>query len=133
MSIEFDGDIKHPLLLFANPPASTEPKITAKSIVFGPGLHDIGARYMLKPGADVVLQGGAWVRGSFARKDPGCSLNSLSKSLLLILKYVRCGDPLLAENGRVRRRAPRSAAREHCLQAVNSVSNLCCSSLSNLF
>eukprot|EP00035_Acanthoeca_spectabilis_P034741 m.30776 g.30776 ORF g.30776 m.30776 type:complete len:489 (+) comp6836_c0_seq2:56-1522(+) len=66
ISVEFD-DSTDPLLVFSNPPSPLVPRDTPGNgpvITFGPGLHDIGAGYVVPPNATVHLAAGAWVRGT---------------------------------------------------------------------
>lgn len=67
-SIEFEQGIRieHPLLLFANPLEQNAPKPENPEVIFfGPGLHDIGEKYLVPAGKTVYLDGGAYVRGQF--------------------------------------------------------------------
>ncbi|WP_321474900.1 glycosyl hydrolase family 28 protein [uncultured Paludibaculum sp.] len=65
ISVEINGDIKHPLLLFANPPESAPPKPGPSGIhYFGAGqVHNVG-RITVTSGQLVYIAGGAIVRGS---------------------------------------------------------------------
>ncbi len=67
ISVEFDGDVKHPMLLFADPLETDAPKPTdANTLYFGPGVHDLGPEPLaLKPHQTVYLAGGAYVYGRF--------------------------------------------------------------------
>jgi len=64
LSIELDGDIERPLLLFANPLEKKVPKPNDKGVhYFGPGrVHEAG-EIMLKSGETLYIAGGAVVRG----------------------------------------------------------------------
>eukprot|EP00729_Bicosta_minor_P015703 gene15703-4375_t len=92
MSVEFDGNTHHPLLVFANLPEEDEveeataadrrrgmvgasgpnppfspppPAAGGKRITFAAGLHDIGVGFALPKNSVVYLAPGAWVRGTF--------------------------------------------------------------------
>lgn len=70
LSIEFDGNIAHPLLVFADPMEENVPQQEAPNLVyFGPGVHDIGADYEVKKGQTIYLAGGAYVRGTLRADD----------------------------------------------------------------
>lgn len=44
ISVEFDDDITHPLLVFADPLEENVPSRGAPGVIyFGPGVHEIGA------------------------------------------------------------------------------------------
>jgi hypothetical protein len=66
IALDFDNDITHPMLVFADPleeniPGQQDPNV----IYFGPGVHDIGADFEIKADQTVYLAGGAYVKGSF--------------------------------------------------------------------
>ncbi len=65
LSIEFDGDITHPLLVFAQPLEENVPARDASGVVyFGPGLHDLGPDGLeLKSNQTIYLADGAFVNG----------------------------------------------------------------------
>ncbi len=70
IAVEFDGDITHPMLIFANPleknvPSPTDPDV----IYFGPGIHNIGADYFIGSGKTVYMSGGAYVKGKFCSRN----------------------------------------------------------------
>ncbi len=70
VSVEFDGDITHPLLVFADPLETNVPAPDAPDVVyFAPGVHDIGKGYAIGPGKTVYLAGGAYVKGQLVTKD----------------------------------------------------------------
>jgi hypothetical protein len=63
VSVEFDGDLEHPMLVFADAleidvPNANDPNV----IYFGPGLHEIGDT-TIASGKTIYLAGGAYVKG----------------------------------------------------------------------
>jgi hypothetical protein len=67
-SVEFQKGmrIQHPLLLFANPIEKTIPSPSDTSLIyFGPGLHEIGAKFLVPAGKKVYIDGAAYVKGQF--------------------------------------------------------------------
>jgi hypothetical protein len=65
VSVEFDDDISHPMLVFADPLETEIPNADDQNVVyFGPGLHEIGDR-VIESGKTVYLAGGAYVKGRF--------------------------------------------------------------------
>ncbi len=71
-SIEFENSrfITNPLLVFANAPEENIPDSTAANLIyFGPGLHQIGDKYVVPTGSTVYLHGGAYVQGQFYAED----------------------------------------------------------------
>jgi len=67
-SIEFQSGkrIEHPLLIFANELEKNVPDPEDSSVIyFGPGLHEIGSRYIVPPGKKVYLHGSAYVKRQF--------------------------------------------------------------------
>ncbi|MHC4199816.1 MAG: hypothetical protein ACYSU0_07465 [Planctomycetota bacterium] len=70
VSVEFDGDITHPLLVFADPLERNVPTPDAPDVVyFAPGVHNVGKGYAVGPGKTVYLAGGAYVNGQLVTKD----------------------------------------------------------------
>lgn len=68
--LEINGDKKHPLLIFANPPESSPTYSSDKDVItFKSGLHTIGDKYPLKSNTIYYLEGGAYLKGSFYGKD----------------------------------------------------------------
>jgi hypothetical protein len=64
IALEFDGDITHPLLLFADYPETDQPDPDDKSVIyFGPGVHDLDEPLAPKSGETVYIAGGAIVNG----------------------------------------------------------------------
>ncbi len=67
LSIECDGDLRNVLFLFANAPEEDVPSADDPKVVwFGPGVHDVGKFYSLKPDTTYYLAPGAFLKGSFA-------------------------------------------------------------------
>jgi hypothetical protein len=67
-SVEFQSGIRieHPLLIFANDLEKDIPAVTDTSVIyFGPGLHEIGIRYIVPAGKKIYLHGSAYVKGQF--------------------------------------------------------------------
>lgn len=66
-AVEFDESITHPLFLFADPPeipADIPARDDPRVIWFGPGVHDLGERFITpRAGQIVYLAPGAYVRG----------------------------------------------------------------------
>ncbi len=69
-SVEFDGDIERPLLLFANPMETLVPSPDAPGVhYFAAGqIHDVGA-IELNSGETLYIEGGAIVRGTIRSMD----------------------------------------------------------------
>jgi hypothetical protein len=66
ISVEFDGDITHPMLIFADSPETNVPSPTDPNIIyFGPGVYNIGADFSIGSNKTVYLSGGAYVKGKF--------------------------------------------------------------------
>ena len=65
LSVEFNDDITHPMLVFADPLETDIPNADDPNVVyFGPGLHEIGDK-TIESGKTVYLAGGAFVKGRF--------------------------------------------------------------------
>jgi hypothetical protein len=64
ISVEFDGDITHPMLVFADALETDIPNPNDTDVLyFGPGLHDIGDTTIPSDTKTVYLAGGAYVKG----------------------------------------------------------------------
>ena len=66
--VEIDGEQRHPLFIFANPPEVNVPAPNDTNVIyFGPGIHDIGIKdnpaQNIAVGKSVYLAGGAYVKG----------------------------------------------------------------------
>ena len=66
--VEVDGEARHPLFIFANPPEADEPSPNDPNVLyFGPGIHDVGIKdgpaQKIAVGKTVYLAGGAYVKG----------------------------------------------------------------------
>ncbi len=65
LSVEFNDDITHPMLVFADPLETDIPNADDPNVIyFGPGLHKIGNR-AIESNKTVYLAGGAYVKGRF--------------------------------------------------------------------
>jgi hypothetical protein len=65
LSVEINGSIKHPLLVFADPLETEPPPVPGPNVlIFPPGYHDVG-RVELRSNQTVYLSGGAYVKGYF--------------------------------------------------------------------
>jgi formylglycine-generating enzyme required for sulfatase activity len=63
VSVEFDGDTTHPMLVFADSLETGVPDANDPNVIyFGPGVHEIGDTF-IDSGKTVYLAGGAYVRG----------------------------------------------------------------------
>ncbi len=64
VSVEFDGDTTHALLLFADPPEADVPAPDDEGVIyFGPGRHELTEPIVLRSGQTLYLAGGAYVCG----------------------------------------------------------------------
>jgi hypothetical protein len=67
LSVEINGQIEHPLLVFADPLETEQvPEPGPDVLYFPPGFHDVG-KLSLKSGQTVYISGGAYVKGYFER------------------------------------------------------------------
>jgi hypothetical protein len=87
ISVEFDDDITHPLLIFANPLekgalSRSEPGV----IYFGPGVHEIGAGLDVPSNTTVYLAGGAYVKGRLRSRD--------SRNIKVVGRGILSGEQL---------------------------------------
>jgi hypothetical protein len=65
ISVEFDDEITHPMLVFADALETDKPDENDPNVIyFGPGLHEIGDK-VIESGKTVYLAGGAYVKGRF--------------------------------------------------------------------
>ena len=65
VSVEINGDMNHPLLLFIDPPElKPERKSNRNIVIFEKGMHDIGERYPLRSNTTYYLESGAYLKGS---------------------------------------------------------------------
>jgi len=66
VAVEFDNDITHPMLVFAEELEQNIPDQNNTNVVyFAPGVHDIGDAYSISSNKTVYLAGGAYVKGKF--------------------------------------------------------------------
>ncbi len=64
LTIEFNGDWKRAVHLFASPPEKAPPPSNAPKVRrFGPGIHEVG-EILLRDGESVYLEKGSWVKGN---------------------------------------------------------------------
>jgi len=64
ISVEFDDDITHALLIFADPPEVDVPTADDEDVIyFGPGRHELTEPIVLRSGQTLYLAGGAYVCG----------------------------------------------------------------------
>jgi hypothetical protein len=71
LCVEFNGDAKHPLMLFTNPPQPAIGPNTPNTIYYGPGIYNVGDLTWLDSslgydGWTVYIAGGAIVEGDIA-------------------------------------------------------------------
>jgi hypothetical protein len=65
LSVEINGEIRHPLLVFADPPESEPvPEPGDNVLYYGPGVHNVG-KVEVKSNETVYIAGGAYVKGYF--------------------------------------------------------------------
>lgn len=70
VSVEFDGDITHPMLVFADPLEKDVSSANDPNVVyFGPGVHEIGDGFKLRSDTILYLAGGAYVKGRIDSRD----------------------------------------------------------------
>jgi hypothetical protein len=70
VSVEFDGDTTHPLLVFADAPETDVPEPGAPGVVYyGPGLHELSEPLLIRSQQTVYLAGGAYVKGRLTCRD----------------------------------------------------------------
>lgn len=70
-SVEFDESVAHNLFVFANPPEANPPaKDDPRVLFFGPGVHDLGEKF-IEPaaGQTVYLAAGAYVKARLRATD----------------------------------------------------------------
>ena len=69
VSVEFDGDTIHPMLVFADSLETDVPDTNDPNVIyFGPGVHKIGDKF-IGSGKTVYLAGGAYVKGRLRATD----------------------------------------------------------------
>jgi len=70
IAVEFDEDITHPMLVFADTLEMDIPDPNNSNVIyFGPGVHDVGEGFSIDEGNTVYLAGGAYVKGQLVTKD----------------------------------------------------------------
>lgn len=91
LSVECDGDLTDVLFLFANAPETGVPSPDDPGVVwFGPGVHEIGKFYALKPATTYYLAPGAFLKGSFAGGGDGTRV--IGRGILSGADYDWPGD-----------------------------------------
>ncbi len=99
LCVECDGDLKNVLFLFANAPEAEVPSPNDPDVVwFGPGIHEIGKFYQLKPATTYYLAPGSFLKGSFA--GGGAGTRVLGRGVLSGADYKWPGH--LQESNRAR-------------------------------
>ena len=69
ISVEFDDEIIHPMLVFADALETDKPNVNDPNVIYyGPGLHEIGDK-VIESGETVYVAGGAYVKGRFKAED----------------------------------------------------------------
>lgn len=91
LSVEFNGDITHSMLLFADGLETDPPKPGDKDVIyFGPGQHTIGPEKLVPANTTVYLAGGAYVWGSL--KTPGGNVVIRGRGVLSGGKWRKYND-----------------------------------------
>jgi hypothetical protein len=105
ISVEFDGDITHPMLVFANSLETNVPLPTDPNVIyFGQGVHNIGADFSIGSNKTVYLSGGAYIKGKFNSRD-GENIKIIGRGILSgedyehktshMIKFRGCNDILI--------------------------------------
>lgn len=110
VSVELDHRIDRPLLIFGNLEAPEGENIsgraakplppTGRRLHFSPGIHDVG-RLVIPSNTEVVIEGGAWVRGHLATEGDGSGIIVRGAGVLSgeLLKHPpKCSDKLAMIN-----------------------------------
>jgi hypothetical protein len=94
--LKIDGEEKHPLFIFANPPEKDVPAPNTPNLIyFGPGVHDIGTRYSeIGPETTIYIAGGAFVKGRLRTAENAGLLRIRGRGILSGIDY-----PMLLEWG----------------------------------
>ena len=106
LSVEIDGNLRDPLLVFANPEATDVPDKTDPKVIYFEGgrIHDAG-EILLGDGETLYLEGGAVVRGTVrargasnvAVRGPGILDAGLRKRKTNMLVLRECRDSVLED------------------------------------
>lgn len=100
LSVEFNGDITHSMLLFADALESDPPKSTDENVMyFAPGQHTIGIGKRIPANTTVYLAGGAYVFGSL--KVDGDNVTIRGRGVLSGDKWRKYKDFRNPESGRM--------------------------------
>lgn len=82
ISVEINGEIRHPLLVFADPPESEPvPEPGPNVLVFPPGVHEMG-RVVLQANQTVYIAEGAYVKGHFVGGDNNSNISIRGRGVL---------------------------------------------------
>lgn len=95
--VQIAGMEEHPFFLFADAPETYVPSKTDKNTIwFDAGsVYDIGAKYKVKSGQTVYVEGGAWVYGTFALDVDAKDVNILGRG---VISSQKLGKKSNAEN-----------------------------------
>ena len=97
-AVEFDGNIAHPLLIFANPLERDVPKKSDPNVVyFGPGVHDPG-ELTIRSGQTIYLAGGACVRERIVGENV-VNASIQGRGVLSGELFPKGGDPMIHIRG----------------------------------
>jgi hypothetical protein len=99
IAVEFDEDITHPMLIFANPIETDKPdREDSNTIYFAPGVHNVGDRFTIGEGKTVYLAGGAYVKGKFFSQDAS-NIVIRGRGILSGEEFEKGGSHLIEING----------------------------------
>lgn len=100
LSVELDGNISRPLLVFYNHPLADAPPGGPNVRHFGPGLHEAG-QIVLQSNQTVVIAGGAVVRGFFTAENAshirilGRGIMDAHENKSCMIRFTNCQDVLV--------------------------------------
>lgn len=93
VSVEFDGDVRHPMLVFANPLEKDVPNPEAPGLhYFGPGVQRDSR--VVETGQTVYLAGGAYVKGRILGTN-AAHVTIRGRGILSGEEFEQGGDPLI--------------------------------------
>jgi hypothetical protein len=100
LSIEFDGDVTHSMLLFADALETDRPSPGDSNVLyFGPGQHDVGIGRQVGANATVYLAGGSYVWGSFDVVGDGVTIRG--RGVLSGGKWRKYNEPGNPDSGKL--------------------------------